>query len=103
MDDDQNPDRLMSEPPTNTSADGSPTRAEVHPDGAGEAPASPAQHIDPAALQRVEEVKHSEIGISTLLNRLKQSVASAKVGRELSDDTQHCSQADRKSRNLLLF
>ncbi|KAM4064914.1 rhoGAP domain-containing protein [Hirsutella rhossiliensis] len=38
----------------------------------------PQPGVDPALAKQVEEVMASELGISTLLNRLKQSVASAK-------------------------
>jgi len=34
---------------------------------------------DPRAQQQVHEVLHSDIGVNTLLNRLKASIASARV------------------------
>jgi hypothetical protein len=40
--------------------------------------AAPAAHIDPNS-KAVRDVVNSEIGVATLLNRLKQSIASAKV------------------------
>jgi hypothetical protein len=46
------------------------------------APASPEQHTegqDVQTQQRVHEVLHSDVGVSTLLNRLKASIASARV------------------------
>ena len=46
------------------------------------APASPEQRAvpqDTQIQQRVKEVLHSDIGVTTLLNRLKASIASARV------------------------
>lgn len=46
------------------------------------APISPEQHAPPQdtqTQQRVHEVLHSDIGVTTLLNRLKASIASARV------------------------
>lgn len=46
------------------------------------APASPEQRAPPQdtqTQQRVHEVLHSDIGVTTLLNRLKASIASARV------------------------
>jgi hypothetical protein len=40
---------------------------------------------DPRSQQQVHEVLHSDIGVNTLLNRLKASIASARVRRPL-----HC-------------
>ena len=47
------------------------------------APASPEQRSEPQDVQtqqRVHDVLHSDVGVSTLLNRLKASIASARVG-----------------------
>lgn len=47
------------------------------------APTSPEQQNasqDAQTQQRVHEVLHSDVGVSTLLNRLKASIASARVG-----------------------
>jgi hypothetical protein len=38
---------------------------------------------DPRTQQQVHEVLHSDIGVNTLLNRLKASIASARVRRSL--------------------
>lgn len=46
------------------------------------APASPEQRapaLDTQTQQRVHEVLHSDIGVTTLLSRLKASIASARV------------------------
>ena len=48
------------------------------------APSAPAPQAaeykpDPQIRQKVEDVLHSDIGVSTLLNRLKASIASARV------------------------
>lgn len=40
----------------------------------------PSSPLDSEARERVSSVLQSDIGISTLLNRLKQSVSSARVG-----------------------
>lgn len=37
-------------------------------------------HDDAQTQQRVHDVLHSDVGVSTLLNRLKASIASARVG-----------------------
>jgi hypothetical protein len=109
MDEDKNPDRLLSEPPeapsqpqerTSTlSAEAPPPSDDVPPlngDPDASAAAPPPEKPDPNA-RIVHEVVNSEvsaqllytwsmelsalfqIGVSTLLNRLKQSIASAKV------------------------
>ena len=49
------------------------------------APISPIQEQratseDAQTQQRVHDVLHSDVGVSTLLNRLKASIASARVG-----------------------
>lgn len=47
------------------------------------APASPEQRTtsqDTQRQHRVHDVLHSDVGVSTLLNRLKASIASARVG-----------------------
>lgn len=41
------------------------------------APAQPA--VNPAVARAVDDVMYSDIGVNTLLARLKQSIASAKV------------------------
>lgn len=49
-------------------------------------PASPEQPTAPhdsQTQQRVHDVLHSDVGVSTLLNRLKASIASARVGAPL--------------------
>jgi len=50
--------------------------------GDGPAPSSPDQRVAPQDLQtqqRVRDVLHSDIGVITLLSRLKASIASARV------------------------
>jgi hypothetical protein len=45
-------------------------------------PASPEQRIAPhdaQTQQRVHDILHSDVGVATLLNRLKASIASARV------------------------
>lgn len=93
---DDNPDRLLSEPPDFSNQhrertgsmslgaapnfngdDVSPINGDSITTSAP-APAPPPVH-DPNA-KAVHDVINSEIGVSTLLNRLKQSIASAKVG-----------------------
>jgi len=57
-------------------------------DAAAPAPSSPEQQPtttttsahDAQTQHRVHEVLHSDVGVSTLLNRLKASIASARVG-----------------------
>ncbi len=95
MDSDDHPDRLLSEPPEfsnshqerlgSMSVGAAPNLNgdEVSPmNGDSTAPSlsntSPLAQVDPNA-KAVHEVVNSEIGVSTLLNRLKQSIASAKV------------------------
>ncbi|TVY39219.1 RHO GTPase-activating protein [Lachnellula occidentalis] len=91
IDDDYNPDRLPSEPSElpeqNYERNGSMSLGagpnangdEVSPINGDSVPtsAAPPVEIDPNA-KAVQEVITSEIGVSTLLNRLKQSIASAK-------------------------
>lgn len=57
-------------------------------DGAAPAPAPAVQPHeqkqdapDPQVQQKVQDVLHSDIGVNTLLNRLKASIASARVSR----------------------
>lgn len=48
------------------------------------APTSPEQRTAPhdaQTQQRVSEILHSDVGVSTLLNRLKASIASVRVSR----------------------
>jgi hypothetical protein len=90
---DINPDRLHSEPPEylhNERNDSMSLGAAPNPNGddvspingdAAPAPVSsglPPNQLDPNA-KGVHDVVNSEIGVATLLNRLKQSIASAKV------------------------
>jgi hypothetical protein len=92
MAEDENPDRLLSELPdvpsehrerTGSMSLGAAPNAnggEVSPIN-GESTsmaAPPPPQVDPLA-KSVETVVNSEIGVQTLLNRLKQSIASAKV------------------------
>jgi hypothetical protein len=92
MANDNNPDRLLSEPPefppqherTGSMSLGAAPNAngdEVSPikDDSTAAAPPPAQS-DPNA-KAFHDVINSEIGVATLLNRLKQSIASAKVSR----------------------
>jgi hypothetical protein len=70
-----NPDFSTAPAATEDGALSSPTEAV--------APASPEQRTDgqdAQTQQRVHEVLHSDVGVSTLLNRLKASIASARVG-----------------------
>lgn len=96
-DDNNPPDRLLSEPADFTS----PHRERAGSMSLGAAPnangdevsplnadstrtsSPPPSHADPQA-KAVHDVVNSEIGVSTLLNRLKQSIASAKVGCSLN-------------------
>ncbi|RFU34467.1 hypothetical protein B7463_g1860, partial [Scytalidium lignicola] len=92
MEEDNNPDRLLTDPselpspqhdsrgsmslggaPTN----GAETSTIINGEGITSSGAAPAVQVDPNA-QIVQDVVGSEIGVSTLLNRLKQSIASAK-------------------------
>ena len=69
-----NPDFSNPSAPTDDAALSSPIEAA--------APASPEQRNasqDTQTQQRVHEVLHSDVGVSTLLNRLKASIASARV------------------------
>jgi hypothetical protein len=89
-DDNINPDQLLSEPPEyppqleherkgsmSLSLKAAPNANgdDVSKDDSAPAPAP----TDPNA-KAVHDVVNSEIGVATLLNRLKQSIASAKVG-----------------------
>ncbi len=92
MAEDSNPDRLLSEPPdfhipqherTGSLSLGAAPNAnngDVSPiiGDAAATLAPPPTQIDHNA-KAVRDVVDSEIGVSTLLNRLKQSIASAKV------------------------
>lgn len=82
-----NGDRLSSEPVAGNEMDENLTPGNHSPSddatrhGSGlpsGAPVSPVVTTDPFAAG-VEAVTSSEIGVQTLLNRLKQSIASAKV------------------------
>jgi hypothetical protein len=69
-------------PDFNTSAAPNDDAAPVSPIDDTVAPASPEQRAPPQdtqTQQRVQEVLHSDIGVTTLLNRLKASIASARV------------------------
>jgi hypothetical protein len=69
-----NPDFNSAAGPTDDAAPISPIDAP--------APASPEQRAPPQdaqTAQRVHDVLHSDIGVTTLLNRLKASIASARV------------------------
>ncbi len=92
MADDNNPDRLRSEPPefppqqerkgsmslgAAPNANGDDVSPITGDSTTTAAAAQPAQS-DPNA-KAVHDVVNSEIGVATLLNRLKQSIASAKV------------------------
>ncbi|KAI9050470.1 hypothetical protein LZ554_005633 [Drepanopeziza brunnea f. sp. 'monogermtubi'] len=95
---DDNPDRILSEPPdsSNTQRDGTGSTGTPPPlpnvtatttattgddgppvNGDSSTDTAPPPAVDPNA-KAVHEVVNSEIGVSTLLNRLKQSIASAK-------------------------
>jgi len=91
MPDDTNPDRLLAQPSefpihqhnrTGSMSLGAAPNAngdEVSPingDGAAEAPIPKEVNF---RAKSVETVYNSEIGVQTLLQRLKQSIASAKV------------------------
>ncbi len=88
---DDNPDRLLSEPPdfSNQHREGNGSMSlgaapnfnggDVSPiNGDSITTSAPPPVHDPNA-KAVHDVINSEIGVSTLLNRLKQSIASAKV------------------------
>lgn len=89
---DDNPDKLYSEPPEfpnqHIERTGSMSLgAEPNSNGDELSPvngestttaAPPSSQLDPMA-KAVRDVTNSEIGVATLLNRLKQSIASAKV------------------------
>jgi hypothetical protein len=69
-------------PDFDTSAALNDDAAPVSPIDDTVAPASPEQRAAPQDIhvqQRVQEVLHSDIGVTTLLNRLKASIASARV------------------------
>ncbi|KAL1649799.1 Rho GTPase-activating protein [Didymella pomorum] len=68
-------------PDFDTSAALNDDAAPVSPIDDTVAPASPEQRVAPQDIQlqqRVQEVLHSDIGVTTLLNRLKASIASAR-------------------------
>lgn len=92
MADDENPDRLLSELPDisnqqrertgSMSLGAAPTANgdEVSPINGDSASMNAPAHPQLTPLARsVDTVVNSEIGVQTLLNRLKQSIASAKV------------------------
>ncbi|PHH84409.1 hypothetical protein CDD83_1989 [Cordyceps sp. RAO-2017] len=64
--------------------DDAPSSPKPSDDGGNGAPPQPGQRdqprpgVDPVLVRQVEQVTASELGIPTLLNRLKQSIASAK-------------------------
>jgi hypothetical protein len=69
-------------PDFNTSTAPNDDAAPVSPIDDAVAPASPEQRAlpqDTQTQQRVHEVLHSDVGVTTLLNRLKASIASARV------------------------
>lgn len=69
-------------PDFNTLAGPNDDAAPVSPIDDTAALASPEQRAPPQdtqTQQRVHEVLHSDIGVTTLLNRLKASIASARV------------------------
>jgi hypothetical protein len=72
-----NPDFDNISPPTGDGALGSP----VH-DAAFPPPDQRTAPQDAQAQQRVHDILHSDIGVSTLLNRLKASITSARVGAD---------------------
>jgi hypothetical protein len=93
MGEDNNPDRLLSEPPefpdqqrerTGSMSLGAAPNANgddvspINGDSTTTVTLPPQVQADPNA-KAVQAVINSEIGVSTLLNRLKQSIASAKV------------------------
>jgi hypothetical protein len=98
MPEDDSPDRLLSELPnvpnqqldrTGSMSLGAIPNANgdnvspIHGDSVSMS-SPPAAQVDPLA-KSVETVVNSEIGVQTLLNRLKQSIASAKVRACLHD------------------
>ena len=65
-----------------------PTSANSHTENELPLPPKPTQPtpsspLDTEARERMQNVLQSDIGISTLLNRLKQSISSARVGTAL--------------------
>lgn len=86
MAEDNNSDRLFSEPPdflgqhnrTGSMSLGDEHESEPMNGDMTTAPPAPVQ-VD-LNTKDVHDVVNSELGVSTLLNRLKQSIASAKVG-----------------------
>lgn len=110
---DDNPDRTLSEPPDvsnqhrertgsvslNAAANANGDNVSYPPNGDDVTTSAPPPVHDPNA-KAVHNVINSEIGVATLLNRLKQSIASAKVrGVELCK----ADLANVSNRNLLLF
>lgn len=98
MDEDNNPDRLLSEPPDFSNQERERTGsmslgAAPNANGDDVSPingestntvtlaAPPPAQADPNA-KAVQAVINSEIGVTTLNGRLKQSIASAKVGND---------------------
>ncbi len=86
-DDNINPDRLLSDPPEyppqpEHERKGSMSLAAVpnaNGDDVSKDDSTPAPALNDPNAKAVYDVINSEIGVATLLNRLKQSIASAKV------------------------
>ena len=79
---DCNPDLNNASSPTQDGAQHSPIEDAT--------PASPEQRTAPhdaQTQQRVHDILHSDVGVATLLNRLKASIASARVSDGLIDST----------------
>ncbi|KAH8623926.1 RhoGAP-domain-containing protein [Alternaria alternata] len=77
-----NPDLNNASSPTQDGAQHSPIEDAT--------PASPEQRTAPhdaQTQQRVHDILHSDVGVATLLNRLKASIASARVSDGLIDST----------------
>jgi hypothetical protein len=76
-----NPDFNTASAPPNgaTHADG-PMSSPIEASAPAVQPHDPRQDApDPQVRQKVHDVLHSDVGINTLLNRLKASIASARV------------------------
>ena len=75
-----NPDFSASTGPTEDAAPVSPIDDTAAPLPSSPELRAPAQDSQTQTQQRVHDLLHSDIGVTTLLSRLKASIASARVG-----------------------
>jgi hypothetical protein len=72
-------DRVDSAPVPNSAVSNVDNELPLPPKPGPNAPNNAASPLDAESRERMQHVMQSDIGISTLLNRLKQSISSARV------------------------